>query len=370
MYNISRTIKQLPIFYKYSRGIKSICINGNDETIHQNVDNSIKDCLIQINNQKVAVLGYGPQGRGQSLNLRDNGVDTIIGVRRGKSWDLALEDGWVENKTLFPMDEAAYQGTIIQYLLSDSAQINNWNMIKDNLHENNTLYFSHGFGITYNEMTNINPPDNVDVVMVAPKGCGMSVREEFLKGNAINASYAVHQDYTGQAKDNTLALAFLIGSNNVFETTFKKEVYSDLTGERCVLLGLIQGAFSAQYKVLRENGHLPSEAYNETVEEALVSLYPIIKDNGMDWLYRNCSTTAQRGALDWCQKFEDVLKPVIEDCYTEVANGNEARRVIDKNSSPTYRSDLEAELKEIDNQELWKTARIIRDLRTNGDTHC
>jgi len=363
MYNLSRTIKQLPEFYKYSRGIKSICINGYDETIHQKEDNSVKDCLIRINNQKVTVLGYGPQGRGQSLNLRDNGVDTIVGVRRGKSWDLAIEDGWIENKTLFPVDEATYKGNIIQYLLSDSAQINNWDTVRHNLHPGNTLYFSHGFGITYNEMTNIVPPNNVDVVMVAPKGCGMSVREEFLKGNAINASYAVHQDYTGQAKDKTLALAFLIGSNNVFETTFKKEVYSDLTGERCVLLGLIQGAFSAQYKVLRENGHSPSEAYNETVEEALISLYPIIKDNGMDWLYNNCSTTAQRGALDWCGRFEDVLKPVIADCYAEVVNGNEARRVIDKNSSPTYRVELEAELKKIDNQELWKTAKIMRGLR-------
>ena len=369
MYNMSRTIKQLPVFYKYavggikSRGVKSICISGYDETIHQQRDNSVKDCLRRINGQRVSVLGYGPQGRGQSLNLRDNGVDTIIGVRRGKSWDLAIEDGWVEDETLFSMEEASYHGTIIQYLLSDSAQINNWNMVKNNLHSGNTLYFSHGFGITYNEMTNIIPPYNVDVVMVAPKGCGVSVREEFLKGNAINASYAVHQDYTGNAKDRTLALAFLIGSNNVFKTTFKKEVYSDLTGERCVLLGLIQGAFSAQYKVLRENGHSPSEAYNETVEEALVSLYPIIKDNGMDWLYRNCSTTAQRGALDWHQRFEDTLKPLIAECYAEVVNGNEARRVIDKNSSLTYRDELETELKEIDNQELWKTARILRDLR-------
>ncbi len=261
------------------------------------------------------------------------------------------------------MEEATYKGNIIQYLLSDSAQMTYWDTLKNNLHNGNTLYFSHGFGITYNEMTKIIPPDNIDVVMVAPKGCGMSVRDEFLKGTGVNVSFALHQDYTGMAKERTLALAFLIGANNAFETTFEKEVYSDLTGERSVLLGLIQGAFSAQYKVLRENGHSPSEAYNETVEEALISLYPIIRDNGMDWLYNNCSTTAQRGALDWCQKFEDVIKPVIEDCYKEVVNGNEARRVIEKNSRPTYRAELELELDTIDKQELWKTAKVMRKLR-------
>lgn len=365
MNNLRNIVKKYTLkpYYLNNRGIKSICINGYDETIYEKDDYRIKECNNILNNQKVAILGYGPQGRGQSLNLRDNYVDTIIGVRKGKSWDLALKDGWVENKTLFSMEEASYRGNIIQYLISDSAQIKYWDMLKNNLHENNTLYFSHGFGITYNDMTKIKPPDNIDVIMVAPKGCGMSVREEFLQKKGINASYAIHQNYTGYAKEKCLALAFLIGANNVFKTTFEKEVYSDLTGERSVLLGLIQGAFSAQYKVLRENGHSPTEAYNETVEEALISLYPIIRDNGMDWLYNNCSTTAQRGALDWCQKFEDVIKPVIEDCYKEVVNGNEAKRVIEKNSSPTYRTELDKELKDINNQELWITAKIMRNLR-------
>jgi ketol-acid reductoisomerase len=345
------------------RGIKSISVNGYTETIYQKQDHSMDDYLSVLNNQQVAVLGYGPQGRSQSLNLRDNNVNTIIGSRKGASWDLALKDGWVENETLFSLDEASYRGNIIQYLLSDSAQMTNWKMLKKNLHENDTLYFSHGFGVTYNDITEIDPPHNIDVIMVAPKGCGMSVRDEFVNGKGINVSFAVHTDYSGEAKDKCLALAFLIGANNAFETTFAKEVYSDLTGERSVLLGLIQGAFSAQYKVLRENGHSPSEAYNETVEEALISLYPLIRDNGMDWLYNNCSTTAQRGALDWCGRFENVIKPVIEDCYKEVVNGNEALRVIDKNSSSTYRSELAAELKEIDDQELWKIAKIMRELR-------
>ena len=347
----------------FSRTLKAISINGYDELIYQKSDFPINTCKKIINNQKVAVLGYGPQGRGQSLNLKDNGVDTIVGVRKGKSWDLAVQDGWIENKTLFTMDEASYYGDIVQYLLSDSAQIDYWDSLKYNLTENKTLYFSHGFGITYNDITNIVPPKCVDVVMVAPKGCGMSVRDEYLNNRGINASFAVHQDYTGKAKEKCLALAYLIGANNVFETTFNKEVYSDLTGERSVLMGLIQGAFSAQYKVLRENGHSPSEAYNETVEEALISLYPIIRDNGMDWLYQNCSTTAQRGALDWAEKYEDALTPVIRDCYNEVVNGNEAQRVVDKNSKEDYREKLNEELKAINNQELWKTARVMRMLR-------
>jgi len=191
----------------------------------------------------------------------------------------------------------------------------------------------------------------------------MTVREKFLKGSGINVSYAIHQDYTTEATYKCLALAFGIGGGHAFETTFEKEVYSDLVGERCVLMGMIQGAFQAQYEVLRENGHSPMEAYNETVEEALESLYPLISNKGMDWLYSNCSTTAQRGALDWYPKFKDVIKPVIEECYNEVKNGNEADKAIISNSTENYRSNLEKELNELNNQELWKIAKIARKHR-------
>ena len=345
------------------KNISTITINGINEVIVERSDYPVKKCRDILSNKLVSIIGYGPQGRGQSLNLRDNNINVCLGLRKGPSWDKALEEGWTEGKDLFEMEEACDKGNIIQYLLSDVGQIQQWDKVKPHLKENDTLYFSHGFGITYKEKTNIIPPENIDVVLVAPKGAGSTVRNHFVNGSGINASYAIHQDYSGKAKDNTLALAFGIGCGHAFETTFEKEVYSDLTGERCVLMGLIQGAFLAQYQVLREKGHNPSEAYNETVEEALESLFPLISAQGMDWLYANCSTTAQRGALDWAPRFQQVLKPVIEECYDSVLDGTEADIVIKANSTSDYREKLNKELKEIDSQELWQAAKVLRKLR-------
>lgn len=345
------------------RTISTLNINGITENIIERSDYSLEKCRNILNNQTISIIGYGPQGCGQSLNLRDNGFNVIVGTRKGPSYDKALEDGWEEGKNLFGIEEAASKSNIIQYLLSDVGQIKKWESIKSHLNENDTLYFSHGFGITFQDKTNIVPPENVDVVLVAPKGAGMTVRNEFLKGKGINVSYAINQDYTGNARKKCLALAFGIGCGHAFETTFQKEVYSDLTGERCVLMGLIEGAFQAQYEVLREKGHSPSEAYNETVEEALVSLYPLISEKGMDWLYANCSTTAQRGALDWAPKFKQVLKPVINECYNDVISSKETDIVIRSNSDPEYRVKLNKELDDIKNSELWQTANKLRNLR-------
>ena len=334
------------------------------ETIIERSDYPLDTCKDIIGDRKIAVLGYGPQGRGQALNLRDNGFDVCVGVREnGDSWHHAEKDGWTEGESLFCIEGAAKQGNIIQYLLSDAAQIQCWNTIHPHLTQGKTLYFSHGFGLTFHEDTRIVPPKNIDVLVVAPKGSGLTVRTHFLEGRGINSSYAIHQDVSGSARDTCLALAFGIGTGHAFETTTEKEVFSDLTGERCVLMGLIQGAFSAQYSVLRENGHSPSEAYNETVEEALESLYPLISKHGMDWMFANCSTTAQRGALDWAPRFESALYPIIQDCYEDVKSGVEARRSIEANSDPDYRSKLNEELEEIRNSELWTTARELRKYR-------
>jgi ketol-acid reductoisomerase len=315
-----------------------------------------------LQKETVSIIGYGPQGRSQSLNLRDNKINTIIGIRYGPSWDKAIKDGWIPYKTLFPIKEAVQKGTIIQYLLSDAAQIKVWDHVKEGLSEGKALSFSHGFGITFKEQTNIIPPTNVDVFLVAPKGPGSMVREKYLEKNGVNSSYAIYQDYTKKAKERCLALGFAIGSEYIFKTTFKNEVYSDLTGERCVLMGMIQGAFKAQYDILREKGHSPSEAYNETVEEALSSLYPLIHRKGMDWMFANCSTTAQRGALDWYPKFYKALKPIIEDCYNEVANGNEAKKVIEYNQDINYREKLNKELKDIENQEIWQVGKALKNI--------
>jgi len=317
-----------------------------------------------LSSETVAVLGYGVQGRGQSLNMRDNGVRVIVGQRPGgKAWQAAVEDGWKPGETLFDVEEAAKRGTIIQYLLSDAGQKEMWPRLKPLLTPGKALYFSHGFSIAYSDQTGVVPPKDIDVILVAPKGSGTTVRRLFLEGKGINASFAIHQDATGRARDRCLALGVAIGSGYLFETTFQKEVFSDLTGERGVLMGAIYGLWLAQYEVLREKGHSPSEAFNETVEEATQSLYPLIAENGMDWMYANCSTTAQRGALDWFCKFRDAAKPVFEELYRKVASGDETRRVLEANSRPDYRQQLEKELKEIADSEMWQAGKVVRALR-------
>jgi len=317
-----------------------------------------------LKNETIAVIGYGVQGPGQAMNLRDNGFNVIVGQRKGgKTWEKAIADGWVPGETLFDIDEAADRGTIIQYLLSDAAQIEVWPRLKQYLTPGKALYFSHGFGITYKERTGIIPPAYVDVILVAPKGSGTSLRRMFLEGRGLNSSYAIFQDATGKAKERVIALGIGVGSGYLFETDFKREVYSDLTGERGTLMGAIQGILLAQYEVLRENGHTPSEAFNETVEELTQSLMPLFAENGMDWMYANCSTTAQRGALDWMGPFHDATKPVFEKLYKEVATGNEAQRSIDTNSKPDYREKLEEELKALRESEMWRTGEVVRKLR-------
>ena len=321
-----------------------------------------------LKNETIAVIGYGVQGPGQALNLRDNGFNVIIGQRKGgKTWDKAVADGWVPGETLFDIEEAAEKGTIIQYLLSDAAQIEVWPRLKPYLTAGKALYFSHGFGITYKERTGIIPPADVDVILVAPKGSGTSLRRMFLEGRGLNSSYAIFQDATGRAKERVIALGIGVGSGYLFETDFKREVYSDLTGERGTLMGAIQGILLAQYEVLRENGHSPSEAFNETVEELTQSLMPLFAEKGMDWMYANCSTTAQRGALDWMGPFHDASKPVFEKLYREVACGNEAQRSIDTNSKPDYREKLEEELKALRESDMWRTGAVVRKLRPENN---
>jgi ketol-acid reductoisomerase len=317
-----------------------------------------------LGGETVAVLGYGVQGRGQSLNMRDNGVKVIVGQRKGgKAYDLCLEDGWKPGETLFDPEEAAKRGTVVQYLLSDAGQKDMWTKIKPLLTPGKALYFSHGFSIVFKDQTGVIPPKDVDVILCAPKGSGTTVRRLFLEGRGINSSFAVFQDATGKARDRVLALGVAIGSGYLFETTFEKEVVSDLTGERGVLMGAIYGLWLAQYEVLRAHGHSPSEAFNETVEEATQSLYPLIGEKGMDWMYANCSTTAQRGALDWFTAFRDCSKPIFEKLYQSVATGEEARRTLEANSRPDYRQQLEKELKAIADSEMWQAGAQVRGLR-------
>jgi len=321
-----------------------------------------------MKDETIAIIGYGVQGPGQALNLRDNGFNVIVGQRNpSKSYDKAINDGWVEGETLFSIEEALERGSVIFYLLSDAAQIAVWPTVKEHLSDGKALYFSHGFAVTYKERTGIIPPENVDVILVAPKGSGTSLRRLFVEGKGLNSSFAIHQDYTGKARDRAVALGIGVGSGYLFETTFKREVYSDLTGERGTLMGAIQGIFAAQYDLLRSKGHSPSEAFNETVEEATQSLYPLVAENGMDWMYANCSTTAQRGALDWWKKFRDATAPVFKELYESVAAGEEAQLSIDSNSQDDYREKLDQELKEMRESEMWVTGQEVRKLRPENN---
>lgn len=341
-----------------------INFGGVDENVVTRSEFPLEKARETLKNETIAVLGYGVQGPGQALNLRDNGFNVIVGQRKNSpTWQKALDDGWVEGETLFPLEEAAKKGTILQYLLSDAGQISVWDTVKNNLDEGNTLYFSHGFGVTYNDRTGIVPPDNVDVVLVAPKGSGTSLRRLFLEGKGLNSSYAIHQDATGKAWEKVVALGIGVGSGYLFETDFRKEVFSDLTGERGVLMGALAGVMEAQYNTLRKNGHSPSEAFNETVEELTESLIKLVAENGMDWMFANCSTTAQRGALDWKNKFRDAVSPVFSDLYQKVASGEEAQRSIDSNGQADYREKLEEELRELRESEMWKAGATVRSLR-------
>ncbi|MGN0069173.1 MAG: ketol-acid reductoisomerase [Prevotella sp.] len=320
-----------------------------------------------LKDETIAVLGYGIQGPGQACNLRDNGFNVIVGQRPGKTYDKAVADGWVPGKTLFSVEEAAEKGTIVCMLLSDAGQIQVWPKVKPYLTPGKALYYSHGFAINWSDRTGVVPPKDVDVIMVAPKGSGTSLRTMFCEGRGLNCSYAVYQDATGRAKDRTLAFGIGIGAGYMFETTFNREATSDLTGERGSLMGAIQGLLLAQYEVLRENGHSPSEAFNETVEELTQSLMPLFAEKGMDWMYANCSTTAQRGALDWAPRFHDAIKPIMQWLYMSVKLGNEAQISIDSNSQPDYREKLNAELKAMRESEMWRTAETVRKLRPENN---
>jgi len=341
-----------------------IDFGGMIEEVVTSAEFSIERARDVLKQETVAVLGYGVQGPGQALNMRDNGIPVIVGQREGgDSWNRAVKDGFIPGETLFPLEEAARRGTIIQFLLSDAGQVALWPKIKTCLNPGDALYFSHGFAIVYKDQTGVIPPEHVDVILVAPKGSGRTVRTNFLTGSGINSSFAVYRDVTGRAMERTLALGIAVGSGYLFPTTFEKEVYSDLTGERGVLMGCLAGVMEAQYAILRKNGHSPSEAFNETVEELTQSLIRLVAEKGMDWMFSNCSTTAQRGALDWAPRFRRAVEPLFEELYESVISGKETRRVLEANSAPDYRQRLQKELDAMKNSEMWRAGAAVRSLR-------
>jgi ketol-acid reductoisomerase len=343
----------------------TIDFGGVQETVITREEFPMEKALEVLKDETIAVIGYGVQGPAQALNMKDNGFNVIIGQAKEfeRDWNRAVEDGWVPGETLFDIKEAAQKGTIIQMLVSDAAQRAIWPGIKECLNEGDALYFSHGFSITYKDQTGVIPPENVDVIMVAPKGSGTSVRRNFLSGAGINSSFAVEQDFTGRAKERCIAVGIAVGSGYLFPTTFEHEVFSDLTGERGILMGALAGVMEAQYDVLRKHGHSPSEAFNETVEELTESLIKLVSENGMDWMYANCSATAQRGALDWKPKFKEAVLPVFENLYERVASGAETTRVLESCGAPDYQKQLGKELAVIRDSEMWRAGSATRSLR-------
>ncbi|EEB05386.2 acetohydroxyacid reductoisomerase [Schizosaccharomyces japonicus yFS275] len=353
-----------------TRGVRTMDFGGVKETVWERNDWPREKLLDYFKNDTLAVIGYGSQGHGQGLNARDNGLNVIVGVREGgASWKAAIEDGWVPGKNLFPMEEAIKKGTIIMDLLSDAAQTETWPTIAPLLTKGKTLYFSHGFSVVFKDQTKVVPPKDIDVILAAPKGSGRTVRSLFKEGRGINSSVAVFQNVSGKADEKAVAIAVAIGSGFIYKTTFEREVVSDLVGERGCLMGGINGLFLAQYQTLREHGHTPAEAFNETVEEATQSLYPLIGKYGLDYMFAACSTTARRGAIDWTQRFYDANKKVLEDLYENVANGNEAKRSLEYNSKPNYRELYEKELAEIRDLEIWRAGETVRSLRPEENKH-
>jgi ketol-acid reductoisomerase len=343
----------------------NINFGGTVETVVTREEFPLAKAREVLKDEVITILGYGVQGPAQALNLKDNGFKVIIGQAKeyAKDWDRAVSDGWVPGKDLFDLEEATAKGTIIMMLVSDAAQRQIWPKVKKNLKPGDALYFSHGFSIVYKEQTDVIPPANVDVILVAPKGSGTSVRRNFLLGAGINSSYAVFQDYTKKATERCIAVGIGVGSGYLFPTTFEHEVFSDLTGERGVLMGALAGIMEAQYQVLREGGHSPSEAFNETVEELTQSLIRLVDEKGMDWMYSNCSATAQRGALDWKPRFRDAVLPQFKELYKRVKDGTETQRVITECSKPDYQAKLNEELATIRNSEMWQAGAAVRSLR-------
>jgi ketol-acid reductoisomerase len=342
-----------------------IDFGGTQEEVIMRSEFPMEKAREVLKDETIAVIGYGVQGPGQSLNLKDNGFRVIVGQSKQfkADWDRAVSHGWKPEVDLFEIEEAVKRGTIIEMLVSDAAQKMIWPQVKKNLKPGDALYFSHGFSIVYKDQTKIIPPTHVDVIMVAPKGSGTSLRRNFLSGAGINASFAIFQDATGRARERCLALGIGIGAGYLFPTTFEKEVYSDLVGERGVLMGALAGIMEAQYDTLRKHGHSPSEAFNETVEELTESLIRLVAENGMDWMYANCSATAQRGALDWKPKFKKAVMPVFKELYERVASGAETRRVIRSCGRLDYRTQLDKELGTMGNSEMWQAGKTTRGLR-------
>ncbi len=353
--------------------------DGVKETVWTKEEFTLEKALSTLKGETIAVLGYGSQGPGQSLNLKDNGFNVIVGQRESyhkpgekpTSWEKALEDKWEPGKNLFSsLGEAAQRGTIIANLLSDAGQKMTWPSLEKYVESGKTLYFSHGFGIHFHGHTGIRPGEGVDVIMVAPKGAGLSVREDFINQRGINASYAVERDYSGRALEKTLAIGIGIGSGYLFKNTFRNEVVEDHFGERAFLLGETFGIAEASYKALRLKDDMPmAEAFIHSSEQITQVILPLIGRGGAAEIYKQALAAGELGTvLRYQEIIKQVTRPFLETLYKSVESGVQAKIALDSNSNPHYRQNLDAELDGINNSEMWRTGKMVRE-KTDDRTY-
>ncbi|MCX4183311.1 ketol-acid reductoisomerase [Bacillus amyloliquefaciens] len=277
--------------------------------------------------KKVAIIGYGSQGHAHALNLKESGIDVIVGVRQGKSFTQAQEDG----HKVFSVREAAAQADIIMVLLPDEQQQKVYEAeIKDELTAGKSLVFAHGFNVHFHQIV---PPADVDVFLVAPKGPGHLVRRTYEQGAGVPALFAIYQDVSGEAKDTALAYAKGIGGARagVLETTFKEETETDLFGEQAVLCGGLTALVKAGFETLTEAGYQPELAYFECLHE-LKLIVDLMYEEGLEGMRYSISDTAQWGDFVSGPRVVDAkVKESMKQVLTDIQNGTFAKEWIVEN---------------------------------------
>ncbi|MEM3360302.1 MAG: ketol-acid reductoisomerase [Candidatus Bathyarchaeia archaeon] len=319
------------------------------------LDNDVN--LESIKGKTIAVIGYGSQGEAQAKNLRDSGLKVIVGLRPdGKSWNKAKKDGF----EVYTVPEASKKGDIILFLIPDMNQPEVYReSIAPHLAEGKTLNFAHGFNVHFKQIV---PPKNIDVIMVAPKSPGARLRETFVEGFGVPALIAVHQDFSGKAKETALAIAKGLGCTRagVLETTFKDETESDLIGEQTVLVGGLIELIKNGFEVLVENGYPPELAYFEACNEAKL-IMDLIYQKGITGMLQAVSDTAKYGGLTVGPKvIDNHVKENMRKAVENVKNGTFAKEWIEEHKKGEKR--LKTLMKEIENHELEKVGKFIRKI--------
>ncbi len=298
--------------------------------------------LSYLKGKVVAILGYGSQGRAHALNLRDSGVEVVVGLYKGsKSWKIAEEDGL----EVFELERAVEEGDVISFLIPDMVQPEVYRrIVKERIEEGDMLMFAHGFNVHYNQII---PPEFVDVAMVAPKSPGHLVRRMYVEGKGVPALVAVHQNYTGKALDIALAYAKAIGCTRagVIETTFKEETETDLFGEQVDLCGGVTELIKATFETMVEAGYQPEVAYFEALHE-LKLIVDLIYEGGLMNMWNAVSETAKYGGLTRGRRvINESVREEMKRILKEIQSGEFAREWILENKAgrPVYNRLLEME---------------------------